>query len=94
MLISPISCRRAAELESKSMEQPLSFWERILLRYHYYICKHVCCNSFKEKLELMRSGCKKMSRECQDPPAESPCLSKDCKRKILDALKCCDSDKE
>ncbi len=86
MIVKPISCRRAAELESKAMEQPLSTWERVLLRYHYFICKHVCCNSFKNKLQILRSGCKKLSDAEPDPPASSPCLSADCKKKILEAI--------
>jgi len=47
-----ISCREAARLSSKSLDQPLLFWERVALRFHLAICK--ACTRYHDQVLFLR----------------------------------------
>ena len=53
-----ISCKRAAELLSKSMEEQLSLTERATLSVHLFICEF--CEQYKKQLETVRSVLRKL----------------------------------
>lgn len=83
-----ISCKKASELISKSMDEPLSVPEQITLKMHLFLCEF--CEQFRKQLELLSEGTKRLfgvtdASKCLDD--ESVTLSPDAKKKILERLK-------
>ena len=56
-----ISCKRATELISKRMEEPLTISEELALRVHLFICE--CCEKFKQQVELLRNAFSSVERD-------------------------------
>lgn len=52
-----ITCKRATELISKSMEESLSLVERAELKLHLFLCE--CCEQFRKQVELLRGVLRK-----------------------------------
>ncbi len=48
-----ISCHKATELISKSMEEPLGLKEELALKFHLFLCE--CCEQFRKQLFVLRS---------------------------------------
>lgn len=61
-----ISCKRATELISKSMEEPLTLKEQFDLRIHSFICEF--CQKFKEQTLLLRRA----FRETKEDESREP----------------------
>ena len=59
-----ISCKRASELNSKSMDEELGLYERTALRFHNAIC--LTCRNFLSQLKILRSAIR--SGELFDKP--------------------------
>lgn len=53
-----ISCRKASELLSKSMDEPLTPQEALALQFHMKAC--VICEEFQRQLVGLRSGLRKL----------------------------------
>lgn len=49
-----ISCKRAAELASKKLDQPLGVVERICLALHLFSCR--ICTRYAEQLAFLRNA--------------------------------------
>ena len=49
-----ISCKEASRLISQSMDERLSFGQRLRLRLHLTLCD--ACRNFKSHLQLLRRG--------------------------------------
>ena len=47
-----ITCKRATELISKSLDEPLTTGERLSLRLHLFLCEF--CEQFRKQCELLR----------------------------------------
>ncbi|PKO26191.1 MAG: hypothetical protein CVU35_00590 [Betaproteobacteria bacterium HGW-Betaproteobacteria-8] len=58
-----LSCKQASQLISQSLDRPLSVRERLLLRYHLFICRP--CRRFTKHLALMRLTIKRMIEEIE-----------------------------
>lgn len=73
-----ISCKKAAELICRKEEKRISFWQRVQLNFHLFVCR-VC-----KKLELQDRCITKhianLQQHCQG------CLSEQEKQAILDKL--------
>jgi hypothetical protein len=80
-----ISCREAARLSSKSLEQPLLFWERVALRFHLSIC--TVCTHYHDQVLFLHDlfACIRNRPEafCLETGI---CLSPECKARIKKAL--------
>ena len=50
-----VSCKRAAELVSLSLETKLSFWQRLALTVHLWGCRW--CRRFRRQLWLVERAC-------------------------------------
>ena len=53
-----IHCKKASELMSQSLDQPLSWSERAQLKFHLIICD--ACNRFNSQLRLLSHMLKHM----------------------------------
>jgi hypothetical protein len=63
-----ISCARAAELVSRSMETKLSWWQRFLLRVHLFGCR--LCHRFRRESYLLDEAGKRLAESRVEGPAE------------------------
>lgn len=79
-----ISCKRATELISKSMEQSLTVKEQLTLKLHLFICEF--CEQFKTQLGTFRKAlrCEEKGSvlDSIEDTTSSKELSSDCKAKI------------
>ena len=87
-----ISCKRASELISKQMDEPLSLQEAVSLKMHLFLCEF--CEQFRKQLELISKGTQRLfclgsEEEEQDPNA--PCLSPEAKQAIIEKISKSDS---
>ncbi len=46
-----ISCKKAAKLICEGLDRPLSFWERVQLRFHVMMCS--ACKAFQKQNEAL-----------------------------------------
>ncbi len=76
-----ISCKRATELISKRMEEPLTVGEELSLKLHLFICEF--CEKFKQQAEMIRSA---LGRGITELPGEAkpPEGAKERLKKLLD----------
>jgi putative zinc finger protein len=49
-----INCKEASRLISQSMDERLSFGQRLRLRLHLLLCD--ACRNFKSNMQLLRRG--------------------------------------
>ena len=53
-----ISCKAASRLISQSLDKPLSWQDKLALRFHLAICKY--CKAFNRQLKQLRLAAKAM----------------------------------
>lgn len=63
-----ISCKKATELVSKSMDEKLSLKEEFELKLHLFICEF--CEAFKNQVNLIRNAFKLAGKEGGDQESE------------------------
>ncbi len=51
-----INCKEYALLLSQSLDQPLSFWEKVSIKFHQIICPP--CKHIQFQLDTIRSACR------------------------------------
>lgn len=81
-LLSP-TCRQATRLQSEARDRRLSFFEKLGLRLHLFLCKW--CRRYGEQLEFLRSA----ARECEQAESrQSPQgLPPEARERIKEKLK-------
>lgn len=84
-----ISCRKATQLLSKEMDEPLSRWEKLSLKVHLLVCW--CCNRFKQQIQIISKQLQEMARESlafeHFAEIDLPGLSAEAKERIMKVLK-------
>lgn len=89
-----ISCKRATEMMSRALEEPLSVEEEQALKVHNFICEF--CRQFERQIALFRGVLKRFgssasgstAAESADQPAETDCcMSQAAKERVKEALK-------
>ncbi len=79
------SCRETARLLSKSMEEPLSIWTRMSLRFHLMMC--VLCRRYAKQIRALEQMARGLSdRAERDDAAAIEGLSPDAKKRLRSAL--------
>lgn len=56
-----VSCRKATQLLSKQMDDPLSSLEKVLLYTHLLVCW--CCQRFQAQILILREAVREMAHE-------------------------------
>jgi hypothetical protein len=81
-LLSP-TCRQATRLQSEARDRRLSFFEKLGLRLHLFLCKW--CRRYGKQLEFLRSA----ARECEpDESRQAPQgLPPEARERIKEKLK-------
>ncbi len=84
-----ISSRKATELISKKMDEPLSGWETFSLKVHLLVCW--CCNRFKKQIDIINNQLKEIASEVltfeRFAEIGLPGLSLEAKEKIIKVLR-------
>ena len=71
-----ISCKHASQLISRSLDQRLSFFERLSLRLHLLICN--VCTRFKQQLYTLQSAIKALLKQTEnDETVQLPLQAKE-----------------
>jgi hypothetical protein len=80
-----INCKEYSALVSKELDWQLSFWERVSLKMHGWICP--ACHHVKKQLDTIRQACRIAPSEvsCEEDP--SCTLPDDACSRIKAALK-------
>jgi hypothetical protein len=84
-----LSCRKASELASRSLDRPLTAGERITLTLHLAICG--ICRRYRRQIMFISRAAREMSRPGMDARAPETGLSETarqrCRRAIEEAKK-------
>ena len=81
-----VSCKRAGELMSQSLETKLSPWQRLALGVHLYGCRW--CRRFQRQLRLVEQACRMWARSDRTTEAVSgAALSGEARERIRQALR-------
>jgi hypothetical protein len=78
-----ISCARAAELISRSMETKLSWWQRVGLRVHLYGCD--LCRRFRRQSHLVNEAGRRLG-DAEFPAAQEASLTEEARKRIQQAI--------
>lgn len=62
-----INCEEYSRLSSQALDRPLSFWQRMHIRIHQWLCPP--CSCVNQQFETIRKACRHSSHEI-DLPAE------------------------
>jgi len=77
-----LTCKQASQLVSLSLDRPLSWSERVQLRFHLFICN--ACRHFKQQLNQLLIAIQQLKNETVlDHTIQLPI---DAKTKILQAI--------
>ena len=67
--LSP-SCRRAVRLQSEALDHPLTFRERLGLRFHLLICKW--CRRYGKQIAFLRTAARHEEPDLDSVPQRLP----------------------
>lgn len=76
------TCKQASQIASKSLDGPLSFSNRMKLKFHLFICN--ACNRFNQQLRLLANAVQRIRLDTEnDNSIELPL---DAKARITSAI--------
>ncbi len=77
-----LTCKQATRLQSEALDRKLSFFEKLGLRLHLFLCKW--CRRYGEQLKFLRSA----AQECHEhESSEAPqSLSPEARERIKERL--------
>jgi RNA polymerase sigma-70 factor (ECF subfamily) len=80
-----ITCREASRLISESLDRRISFWERIILKFHLLMCKF--CSRYKRQMLFTREVIQRYINEIEMKEGiVTASLSQDAKKRIHRAI--------
>jgi hypothetical protein len=80
-----VSCKRAGELISLSLETKLDLWQRLALAVHLCGCRW--CRRFRRQLRLVEQACRTWARSDRTTEADAgPALTGEARERIWRAL--------
>jgi hypothetical protein len=59
-----LKCKQASQLISQSLDRPLSWFDRVQLRFHLFICD--ACNSFNRQLNQLRAAVQRITQHTEN----------------------------
>lgn len=80
-----ISCKKASELISRSLERPLTPWEWLKLRYHLSICEG--CAFWSKQIRGLRTLFHRRRETSWDASSHLTALSPEARARIQSALR-------
>ena len=77
---SPITCKDLSRLASEAMDRDLSWWERVCMKMHLWVCKN--CQRYVKHLAFLR----KAAGEAGEVTSQSPTMPDDVRERMKKAL--------
>ncbi|MDI1361863.1 zf-HC2 domain-containing protein [Methylotenera sp.] len=77
-----LTCKQASQIISQSLDNPLSWSDRIKLKFHLFICN--ACTRFNQQLRLIKSAVQRMKLETENDDTIQ--LTVDAKARINQAI--------
>ena len=59
-----LTCKQASQIISQSLDNPLSWSDRMKLKFHLFICD--ACTRFNQQLRLIKNAVQRMKLETDD----------------------------
>jgi hypothetical protein len=59
-----LNCKQASQIISQSLDNPLSWHDRMKLRFHLFICN--ACTRFSQQLRLIKKAIERMKIETEN----------------------------
>lgn len=80
-----INCKEHSELISKGLDRPLSFWDKVLVKMHSWICP--ACDQVKKQLMTIGNACRFVPADTECEQDASCVLPDDACARMKAALK-------
>jgi len=77
-----LTCKQASQIISRSLDNPLSWSDRMKLKFHLFICD--ACNRFNQQLRLLNSAVKRLIQTTESDSSIQ--LSLEAKARITSAI--------
>ncbi len=77
-----LTCKQASRIISQSLDKPLSWSDRMKLKFHLFICD--ACTNFNRQLRLIRNAIQHMRHETENDTSIQ--LNLDAKARIKQAI--------
>ena len=77
-----LTCKQASQIISQSLDSPLSFSNRMKLKFHLFICD--ACNRFNQQLRLLSNAVQRIRLNIEND--SSIALPLDAKARITTAI--------
>ena len=77
-----LTCKQASQIISRSLDNPLSWSDRMKLKFHLFICD--ACNRFNQQLRLLNSAVKRLIQTTESDSTIQ--LSLEAKARITSAI--------
>jgi len=74
-----LTCKQASELISQSLDKPVTWSERLNLKFHLFICKY--CARFYQQMHTIKTAVNKLRSQIEQD--ESITLSDEAKAKMI-----------
>ena len=77
-----LTCKQASQIISQSLDNPLSWSDRMKLKFHLFICD--ACTHFNKQLRLIKNAIQRMKLETENDDTIQ--LTVDAKARINQAI--------
>ena len=77
-----LTCKQASQIISQSLDNPLSWSDRMKLKFHLFICD--ACTHFNKQLRLIKNAVQRMKLETENDASIQ--LTVDAKARINQAI--------
>ena len=79
-----INCKEHSKLVSDNLDRPISFWERMSVKMHEWLCP--ACNQFRKQLDGIHQACRYIDPDTAPEEYEDCRLSEEASERIKSAL--------
>ena len=77
-----LTCKQASQIISQSLDNPLSWSDRMKLKFHLFICN--ACNRFNQQLHLLSGAVQRLKSDTEND--KSIHLPSDAKVRIINTI--------
>ena len=78
------SCKEVSVLVSAALDRRLTYWERLKVRLHLFICK--ACANFSKQMTVLRAATRRLAEERDTASMSEARLSEQARTRIRDVL--------
>lgn len=79
-----INCKEHSRLVSENMDRPITFWSRVSVKLHEWICP--ACSQIQSQLEMIREACRRSDPGMTEEEYEKCQLSEEASMRLKAAI--------